>query len=75
MPPYVTVAGLTLLIIATTSAFEIHSTELSLLAVKSDMQPGALWIVNAVLFVSDSNQEDKPQLGYRSRVLCAVSLN
>jgi hypothetical protein len=45
------------------------------IAVKRDFQPGALWIVSTVLFVSDSIQEDKPQLGYRSRVLCAVSLN
>ena len=44
------------------------------IAVKRDMQPGALWIVDTVLFVSGSSQEDKPQLGYRCRALCAFPL-
>ena len=75
MPPYVSVAGLTLLIIAThdirfrdtfyraVSAARCHDSDA--IAAIRDMQPGALWIVSTVLFVSDSSQEDKSQLGYR----------
>ena len=75
MPPYVSVAGLTFrdTFYRAISAAGCHDSDA--IAVKRDMQPGALWIVNAVLFVSNSNHKDKPQLGYRRRALCAVSLN
>ena len=55
------------------SAARCH--DLDAIAAKRDMQPGALWIVSTVLFVFDSSQEDKSQLGYRCRALCAFSLN